>query len=38
MQAAGVVGLIYSNAVKAGLGREAPNIDGFRYNPQATTP
>lgn len=38
MQSASVVRLIYRKAVEAGLGREAPNVDGFRYNPQATTP
>jgi alanine dehydrogenase len=33
MQSASVVGLIYRKAVEAGLGREAPHVDSFRYNP-----
>jgi alanine dehydrogenase len=33
MQSASVVGLIYRKAIEAELGREAPHVDTFRYNP-----
>ena len=38
MQSASVVRLIYRKSVEAGLGREALHVNGFRYNPEATSP